>query len=189
MEDSLWAIAKILLRDAIPMESLTKSWNSLSEKDWIIFFRMIGQVGFIIQTGCASVIAVVFVLRNVVTAPNLLSGLIRLISQSIILAAVILVATWLISQPIDELTGEKAPRTELGSFSAFKLYTSGLLWVALSLFWRYSIFQLEIPLVKDNFAQTVGYLIGIVISDGLYFGGLMVGLGIISQVYLIQSRN
>lgn len=189
MDDSVKSIIKTLFYDAFPISSLSKSWESLTSKDWILFFRIFSLVGIVIQLCSVALLLIVIILPTSLSNTGILSLISTLFSRLLPLAAIILIVTYFISQPIEEIIGEEEPKRNIGSDIPFQLYFTGIAWIALSLFLRYSIHISGVSLIRDRLSETVGAFIGIFLFDSIYFGGMMFGIGIIAQTYTRRSLD
>ena len=125
------SVLRTIFNDLFPVESIKASKESLSSKDWAVFTRIFSLIGFIIQIISGLVIFFFFFLTEVLTAPTLVDGLSLLLSRIVFIAILLFIGTWMISPPLDEITGEKEPQTDFNGGSPIELMTYGIFWGSL----------------------------------------------------------
>ncbi|WP_144049539.1 hypothetical protein [Halorubrum salipaludis] len=184
MDKSPRSVLRTIFNDLFPVESIKASKKSLSTKDWAVFTRIFSLVGFIIQIIAGLLIFFFFFLSEVLVAPTIIDALSLLLSRIVFIAILLFIGTWMISPPLDEITGEKEPQTEFNAGSPIELMSYGIFWGGLSIAWRYGIYIIEVDIFSGGVAFSVGTFIGLILSDSVYFGGLMVAVGFVTQAVL-----
>lgn len=174
----------VAVNEYLPINSFKKGWKLLSGTDWSTFFYRLSLVGLAIFLSGAAVILVfqfgVMPLRN---GGSLVGFLSSLLSSLTVIAVIFLFFAYLVSLPIDSLTGEI--EIAVPGNGPIKLFNQivitcicfGLVYYCVQ--FRIAMANFAVDTGQNSIINQAGRLSGPMMLDLLYFGGLLAAIGLL----------
>mgnify|MGYP007117777068 CR=1 FL=1 len=180
-------VAKTAITDYLPVSSLRKAWEILTDQDWTLFLYRFSLIGLVLLSlGMVLQILTLQVFLPTANSSTPAGFITSALGNATFFGVVSLIFAYLIKMPVSGVTDDISPSVSnlkyprLGKFIAV-VVTSLLIVYCLA--YRMIITQIEIE-SDVIFARILGNLVGFVVLDMTYFGGLMTGVGMLLFVLL-----
>lgn len=184
---------RVVFYELFPINSLKRARDELRGANWPLFTYRLFVVGVsILLTSFALVVLLLYVFQPIVNAESIQAVIVKTMGNITLAGVIIYLFVRGFSIQLNDLTESDEPpnpNTRIGLWVQRLIYSflSGLfIWFAIQ--FRLSLTKVEVISQNDDLVTQAGRVFGLVLLDSFYFGLLLAGIGLLSTIWLIDSK-